>query len=362
VGRTDVDEEEDAPIMGPETNDNTESEQSKGYLSGFKGLRIESEFRRQEWIEHQGTSCRVRGDVNTTLPTFIVGTEGRRMASAELNDEDIGRWLFFRPDIVTNLISYRGFSLEWYTAETGAINSTSGRAIHFGVNDLDFITVYGCDVPRLEPWEQHVWAAHNVSPEGKVSKELLSSHARGVAASTHAAENLLIECLEMLEHVFIEAYNTPIFNHSINVRDTLKVVSRFASKDKPSLLRLAKELVKIFSDRINIPGLRDISTHVRKKELGSIKLLEDIVAQKSGPDEARKLFGVIVGVYDMRNGDAHPTSSKIDEAIKLAGISQDMSYLKQGEQMISNYGEAIWHISKHFSDAIKKSGTSIQPS
>ena len=46
----------------------------------------------------------------------------------------------------------------------------------------------------------------------------------------------------------------------------------------------------------------------------------------------------------MRLGDAHPTGSKIEEAIKLAGIDENQSFLRQGEQLISNFGQAIWYI------------------
>lgn len=60
--RTDIDEEEDAPVMGPETNYNTASESAGGRRSGYPGVRVEGEFWRDEWIEHQGKSTRVRGD------------------------------------------------------------------------------------------------------------------------------------------------------------------------------------------------------------------------------------------------------------------------------------------------------------
>lgn len=72
--------------------------------------------------------------------------------------------------------------------------------------------------------------------------------------------------------------------------------------------------------------------------------MQDIVAQKIGEDNAYKIFSVIVGVYEMRLGDAHPTSSKIEEAIKLAGIDENQSFLRQGEQLISNFGQTIWYI------------------
>ena len=117
--RTDVDEDEDAPVMGPESDDNTDYETAQGHHGGSDGVRVEGEFWRDEWIEHQGQSVRVRGDADRNLPQFIVETDGKRMASSDLNNEDVGRWLWFRSSIVTELLGHRGFSLEWYTAETG---------------------------------------------------------------------------------------------------------------------------------------------------------------------------------------------------------------------------------------------------
>lgn len=344
VWRTDVDEEEDAPLMGLETNENTEFESSQGIRDGYKGIRVEGEFWRDEWIEHQGLSTRVRYDKEPNLPTFIVETDGTRIPSAELDNEDIGRWLFFRSSIVNELLQHRGFSLEWYTSETGCIHSTSGYHTHFGINGADLITVYAYDVAKLPSWEQHIWAAHNVAPEGKVSAELLASQVRVQPASTHAVEDLLFKVMRMLEVGFKQRLNVDLFSHDINDSELLRQISRFASTDRTSLLRLAKDLVRVFTDRLNVKALRELSNHKDKNELKSNKLLQDIVAQKIGEDNAYKIFSVIVGVYEMRLGDAHPTSSKIEEAIKLAGIDENQSFLKQGEQLIFNFVQAIGYI------------------
>ena len=207
VWRTDIDEEDDVPIMGLETSENTESESSQGIRNGYNGIRIEGEFRCNEWIEHKGISTRVRYDKDPNLPRFIVETDGTRMPSAELNNEDIGRWLFFRSSIVNELLKHRGFSLEWYTSETGCIHSTSGYHTHFGINSADLITVYAYDVAKLPSWEQHIWAAHNIAPEGKVSTELLSSQVRVQPASTYAVEDLLFKVMRMLEASFKQKLN-----------------------------------------------------------------------------------------------------------------------------------------------------------
>lgn len=346
VWRTDVDEEDDSPIMGPESNDNTDYESSQGYHGGYKGVRIESEFWRDEWIEHQGKSVRVRGDIDNTLPQFNVETDGTRMSSADLDNEDIGRWLWFRLNVISELLNLRGFSLEWYTAETGSIRSTSGYGTHFGINSSELITVYAYDIARLAAWEQHVWAAHNVVPDGKVSSELLSSQVRSQPASTHAVEELLFKKMRLLEQGFRKKLNVDVFTSDIDDAEVMQQISRFASKDQTTLLRLAKELVRVFTERLNVSVLRKLSTHAKKNELGSNKLLEDVLAQKVGADKAREIFGVIAGTYDMRIGDAHPTSSKIDDALKLAGIDEKKSPLKQGEQLISNFEQSIGNIGK----------------
>lgn len=344
--RTDVDEEEDAPVMGPESDDNTDYESSQGHRSGYKGIRVEGEFWRDEWIEHQGQSIRVRGDADTNLPQFIVETDGTRIASAVLNNEDIGRWLWFRSSIVNELLGLRGFSLEWYTAETGGIHSTSGYVTHFGLNDSDLITVYAYDVARLATWEQHIWAANNVVPDGKVSSELLASQVKTQPASTYAAEDLLFKVMSMLEAGFHQEFNITLYSHAVDYPAARNHITRFASKDQASLLRLAKELVRIFSDRLDVRELRKLSTHSDKEKLGSNKLLQDVLAQKIGADKARRVFGPIAGVYDMRVGDAHPTSSKIEDALKLAEIDKTKSFLRQGEQLISNFGRSIRWIGK----------------
>jgi hypothetical protein len=344
--RTDIDEDEDAPVMGPESDDNTGHESSEGHRNGYKGVRIEGEFWRDEWIEHQALSIRVRGDADTNLPQFIVETDGTRMASSELDDEDIGRWLWFRSSVVTELLNSRGFSLEWYTAETGSIHSTSGHRTHFGINSSDLITVYAYDIARLSSWEQRIWAAHNVVPEGKVSNELLAAQVKAQPASTHAVEVMLFQSIRLLEAGFREGHGISLFTHDIDDAVAMQQISRFTSKDQASLLRLAKELVRLFSDRLNVRDLRKLSVHADKEKLGSNKLLQDVLAIKVGADKARDVFAVIAGAYDMRVGDAHPTGSKVADAIKLAGIDQSISFLRQGEQLIHNFGRSVWFIGK----------------
>lgn len=358
--RTDVDDGEDAPQMGPETSGNTASEQGTGERGGYSGVRVEGEFWKEEWISHQGRSTRVRRDADTTLPSFIVSTDGTRVASKELRTESIGCWLWFGPGVVSALLGHRGFSLEWYTAETGGIVSTSGCRTHFGINSSDFVSVYAYDIAKLAAWEQHIWAAYTIVPEGKMSPELYSAHVLSKVAETHAPEVLLLEGVRLFGDSFKHRFKMPAFTTEVNDKDLFSKISRFASRDQPSLLTLAKELVRLFTDRLDVRSLRDLSKHPDRDRLGSNKLLQDILSQFAGTEKAREIYGPIVGAYDMRLGDAHPTSSKIADALKLAGVDESASPLRQGEQLIYRFGMAIWEVGRaiFLQDASAASGSS----
>jgi hypothetical protein len=345
--RTDIDEDEDAPIMGPEGDDNTAFESAHGQHGGYIGVRVESAFWRDEWVEHKSQSVRVRGDVDPHLPQFIVSTDGERMASSVLNTEDVGRWLWFRSDVISALLANRGFKLSWHTRDTGCIHSTSGYYTEFGLNSSDFVTAYAYDIARLASWEQQLWAAYNVSPEGKVSSELLAAQVSCQPASTVAAEVTLFCVMRKLEDAFHSRYQKSLFSHDIVDDKAMQFVCRFHCNDQASLLRLAKEIIRVFSDRLNVHALRELSTHTDKEKHKSNKLLQDILSQHIGADEARRLFSVIVGTYDMRTGDSHPTGSKIAVAINLAGVDQGRSFLRQGEQLLYNFGQSLRQVGSH---------------
>ncbi|XXQ69042.1 hypothetical protein ACKLNO_04055 [Neisseriaceae bacterium B1] len=336
-----IDDGTDVPIVLDEAS---YSENRQGTISGYEGIRIEGEFWRDEWIEHQRQSTRIRRDIDKNLPNFIIETDGSRMNSSELNNEDIGRWLWFRSGVMNEFLKHRGFTFDWHTAYTGSLYSTSGYNIHFGINEEDLINVYAYDIARLNAWEQRIWAAYNVSPIGKVCKELLDSQVRVQPTNTMAVEDLLFKVLKKIELNFKQTFHCNLFTQDFDIQEQKKVISRFNCIDESSLLTLAKELIRIFSDRLNKDALRSLSNHKDKKQRGSNKLLQDVVSQYVGEDKAYEIFTPIIGVYDMRLGDAHPTSSKINDALNLAGIDNSLSYLKQGEQLIRNFGQAIWFI------------------
>ena len=50
--------------------------------------------------------------------------------------------------------------------------------------------------------------------------------------------------------------------------------------------------------------------------------------------------------YEKNINLAFENAEKIGDALKLAGVDESKSFLRQGEQLISNFGQSIWWIGK----------------
>jgi hypothetical protein len=105
LSRTDADPEEDVPVLGPETYDNTLSKSAYGKHQGKQLTYIDGELWRDEDIEPGQSSERVRGDEIPTGLSFIVDAAGTKATSEDLDNEDIGRWLWFRPEVIPVITS-----------------------------------------------------------------------------------------------------------------------------------------------------------------------------------------------------------------------------------------------------------------
>ncbi len=126
VWRTDVDPEEDVPVFGPETEANTDGRTTHLKRGGQKFFRIEGELWREEWIEAGDRSERVRGDESAELLSYTVDAAGTRETTKVLDNEDIGRWLWFDPRVVPAILGRRGGVLGWYTRDTGFVSFSDG--------------------------------------------------------------------------------------------------------------------------------------------------------------------------------------------------------------------------------------------
>ena len=351
VGRNDVDPEDDVPVLGPEHDGNIDHESWERKFEGDRLYRIESEFWIDEWLDPAEHSPRVRRDKIPSGCSFIVEPSGLHMNANDLDDEDVGRWLWFRPNIVPALLALRGTSLAWYTQETGNLVPCPGYNVHFGVNAQQLVNVYACDVAHLPEWQRRFWQGFNVSPEGGVSPELLSSQVRAVPAKTQAPEAWLERSIEFLNQLSEEIWGDVLFREHQEINSILQNAHRFRALDENGLFALAKDVNRLTTERLNIKLLHTISPPADNEKRGSLKSLEHVLGTLIEQKAARELLGPMVGIYELRVGDAHLPPSDIHDAKEMVGIDGDQHPISQGFQLLHSSVSALTKIGTVMRDA-----------
>lgn len=278
VWRTDVDTDSDVPTIGPERPDSTDGRSWRVSRRGRKLYRVEGEVWSEEWIEPASSSPRVRRDRVPSACSFIVDASGSRVSADQLDDEDIGRWLWFHPQVINSLLERRSSHLSWYTRETGGIQVKPGSTVHFGINSKDLLTVYAYDIARSPDWQQRIWMAFNASPDGGVSEELLMSQVKASPADTTASEELLSAAINELDESFSARWKINIFRSHEETNQILGKIHRFRAVDSGGLLALAKDIVRVTADRMDSRGMQKIVPLAKDERRGSLKSLEKSIA------------------------------------------------------------------------------------
>ena len=342
VSRTDVNPEDDVPVLRLPTDANVQSSSWTRQFRGRKLYRIFGELWRTEWLEPASQSPIVRGDKLSASVSFIIDAEGRRATTNELVES--GRWLWFRPTVVPALIDRRGGSLRWYTRDTGAVECSPGYDVHFGINAIGLVNTYAKAVALLPEWQQRVWAAHNANPEGKLSEELKASHVDAEPASTHAPEAFLTKELGRLQTLAQAKLKITLRRQHDYIAELIPHIHRFRATDRKGLFALAKDLARITANDIDERQLQAIVAPPKGECWGSLKSLEKVLATKIDPADARAMLGPLVGVYELRLADAHLPSDDIDDAMRLVGVDDALPFVVQGYQLLHAAVAAIHQI------------------
>ena len=349
--RNDIDPEDDVPVIDfPGEDDIRLSIKDVVFPANASAYEVLSELWKNELILPGLESIRVRGDEPKNFPFFKIDASGQSLPSNELKDS--GRWLWFDAEVMNALLSRRNGILKWYTSETGSIGYGPEHSAHFGINDLGLITVYAKAIVSLPIWIQQIWAGHNVTPDGGVSKELLMAQANQDPASTQAPESRLKNEYKSLNKLFKDKYGIDLFNVTQEVEKLLVKVNRFESVSQDGFFRLAKDLAKLVCDSINWRPLQKKLTKVEDK-WRSMKTLQEFLMQKESlPEEQVKaLMAPFYGIDDLRQTDAHISGPNAEKAMKSVGINKDLNPLFRGRDMLSRFVETIATINKIISKA-----------
>jgi hypothetical protein len=344
--RTEVDSEVDVPyVFGPD------SIESRTWTVGHDGRKlflVQGELWRNEWVEPASRSPRVRGDYIPAEVYFVLDAEGKRASEKGLISS--GRWLWFRPAVMMELCQRRGGGLCWYTRDTGSIWCSPDDDVHFGVNKLGLVNVFAKDIARLPDWEQRIWAGHNIGPEGGVSEELQASQARAVPADTQAPEYLLSKGLLLLQQVSAEKLGFSLLREHENVPAILMRSHRFRAVDKDGLLALAKDLARLTADSIDAAAIQKLVSPPKGIKLGSLKSLEQLLATQVPFEQARALLAPLFGIYELRNADAHLSTSNLGSSLQLASIDENAPPVHQGLQLLASCVSSLYDIASIIRD------------
>lgn len=333
VGRIDIDENEDIPdISFFPTDENVKSDFFEKSFQGKKLYRIMSELWKYEWINPAKSSPIIIGDEYPIDIYYITDSEGTKESGNSLTKG--GKWLWFKPELISNLLSVRGSFLNWYTRDTGSVSCAPNRGIHFGVNDLGLITVYAKDVGYLPEWQQQIWAGFNIAPEGGISKELHVSQVKAEPVSTLAPEAFIERVINEINEEAKKQLDIRFFRGHHSISEIIKSINRFRAIDEKGLFSLAKDIARIIVDDIDIESVQKIAIPPKNTKWGSLKTIENLLAIKIHSGDARKILSPIVGVYELRHGDAHLPSSDIENSFDLIQIDRSLPYVTQGYQMI----------------------------
>ena len=342
VGRTDVDAEEDVPNYQFPTDDNVESKRWTKKFEGKKLFMIEGELWRNEWIAPASSSPIIRGDRMPPTVFFVTDAEGKQESRDTLASGS--RWLWFRPDVVMDLAHRRGGLLGWYTRYTGSVGCSPGHNVHFGINRIGLLNVYAKDIGQLPDWQQKIWAGYNVSPDGKVSEELLASQMKAEPASTKAPEAFLADGLSALNEITYGELGIRILRDHEHIPKILNVTHRFRAINKEGIYALAKDVARLTADSIDATAIQGIVPSPKGEKWASLKSLEKLLASKIDPNAARSVVGPLVGAYELRHGDAHLPSSELDTAFSLLQVNQSDPFVHQGCQMLVSTVTSIYTI------------------
>ncbi|TDR39698.1 hypothetical protein DFR29_11586 [Tahibacter aquaticus] len=343
--RTD-DMDSDVPLLGEETEENTDGktwgvEQSGTTLHQYSGENFSA-----EWIEPAAGSRRVRGDKVPSAVSFLIEADGTLANADDLNDEDIGRWLWFSPTVVLEVLAQKGSSLKWHSQDTASLMMSSGERVHFGMNTIGNVTVYAHDVARLPEWQRRLWAARNVSPEGGVSEELVSAQVRTEPAETKAPEAEILDLMKWVDEGCQARYGFALFRHRSDLAELVAATHRFKARDHTSLLALAKNVARLTADLFDETALKKALNTAKDDKSRSLKLVERLLALDVGEENAYALLTPLSGIYDLRLSDAHLPKSDLSDAFSRTGIDASVSFYHQGLQLMSAWASSLLSIGK----------------
>lgn len=346
ISRTDLNEEDEILELWFPTSDSQVKTTIRD--KGFEWRKLYSIMWRlwkNEWLEPAPISPRVKWDDSPSNIYFTTDTSWIKTVAEDM--KDWRNWLWFKPEAGKYLSDRRWGILKWLTKDTGHLWCSPQDWVHFWINELGYINVFGKDIAMLPEWQQQEWVWFNVSPDWSISGELLSSQTKAIPAKTKAPENFIEKWLEKINELSNKIHWVSFIREHQKMKEIIKSCNRFRSTSENWLYELAKDLARITADTFDSDNLQSIvPTPKDEKKWWSLKSFEKYIASLIWDDDAKEIFGPLHWIYNLRLADAHMPKSDLDEFKKLTGIETDKPYIIQGYQMIDNCVQVLFTIVK----------------
>ena len=113
------------------------------------------------------------------------------------------------------------------------------------------MNAYAKDIAFLPDWQQAIWAAFNVGPDGKLSEELHAAQVEATPAATQAPEAFLGHALDRLARTGDARLGIALIRRDARTREILLRTHRFRATDLDGLCALSKDLVCMTADSID---------------------------------------------------------------------------------------------------------------
>ncbi|MBK1792135.1 hypothetical protein [Persicirhabdus sediminis] len=296
-----------------------------------------------EVVEPAKASYRVGSCDEPSHIQFIVDAQSNETATAaEL--ENSSTWLYFSPNLISSMLELDHANLSMGSLMTGTL-SIGDAHFQFGINECNLITIFAKDIARLPLWIQKSLVGHNITPEGSIGEELNLMQVRAYFAGTIAPEKRLVKAIRGLNAVFEEKTSSPLLRNVPDETELARKLHRFHSGSFEDVCSLSKQLVKILIERIDLPHLTSLLTEgnkaeAKRKKFRSLKIVGLYLEQLGG--NGRDMTTALVGINDLRQGDAHITSSTAKSALTLFGLPEDeIDHLKSCRIILTSVTNCI---------------------
>ncbi len=138
-------------------------------------------------------------------------------------------------------------------------------------------------------------------PAIEASPRPVSAQVEAKPASTKAPERFLGRGLTELNTAFQARWGMALLREHEATTEILGRAHRFRALHKSGLLSLAKDLARLTADSFDLGALRPLVPTAKSEELGTLKLLERLLATLIATADAGRIMRPLVGVYLLRH-------------------------------------------------------------